>query len=226
MQNLSKKARIVLLDDKFNKKMAIIITDANFETEIKHKDKPVLVDFFASWCEPCSELAPILEKVANDYAEKLVFAKANLDDIPLTAQTLGINQIPTVVLFGGGSPISGFVGLRPEGIIREWLDQFLKEAEKKVTAMCDGFPDNEDRLIKEYAEYAEKNGFKLNPNPESVKRIVSGLFANEKKYGKKYCPCRRVSGKTEEDVKNICPCAYHKEEIEKDGHCLCNLFVK
>lgn len=206
--------------------MAIKINDANFETEINRKDKPVLVDFYATWCEPCSELGPILEKVAKDYEEKLVFAKANLDDIPLTAQTLGINQIPTVVLFGGGSPVSGFVGLRPEEIVREWLEQFLKDAEIKVAGPSCDVSDGIASLINEYAAYSKKNGFKLNPNGESVKKIVDGLLANEKKYGKKYCPCRRVSGKADDDAKNICPCAYHKDEIEKNGHCLCNLFVK
>jgi thioredoxin len=214
------------INNKTNKQMAIIITDENFEAEIGGKDKPVLVDFFATWCEPCSVLGPILEKVAKDYEGRLVFAKANLDDIPLTAQKFGINQIPTVVLFGNGSPVSGFVGARPEEVVREWLEQFLKEAEKKVAVPAEKAQNNVEVLAREYADYSQKNGFKLNPSEESVKRIINGLLANEKKCGKKYCPCRRVSGNLEEDAKNVCPCVYHKDEIEKDGHCLCNLFVK
>ena len=83
-----------------------------------------------------------------------------------------------------------------------------------------------EKLIKEYEEYAEKNGFKLNPNREVVERIVKGLLEREKKLGKRYCPCRRVTGNQEEDKKIICPCVYHKEEIAKLGHCLCGLFVK
>jgi ferredoxin-thioredoxin reductase catalytic subunit len=52
------------------------------------------------------------------------------------------------------------------------------------------------------------------------------LLENEKKHGKRYCPCRRVTENEEEDLKNVCPCVYHLEEIEKNGHCLCGLFIK
>jgi len=75
-------------------------------------------------------------------------------------------------------------------------------------------------------EYAEKSGFKLNSDEKTVERIVDGIFRNEEKFGKKYCPCRRVKGDEQEDKKIICPCIYHKDEIEKDGKCFCGLFVK
>ena len=82
------------------------------------------------------------------------------------------------------------------------------------------------KLMKEYKEYAKSNGFQLNPDDKVVERIINGLLKNEEKYGKMYCPCRRVSGNEEEDAKKICPCFWHKDEIKKDGHCLCNLFFK
>jgi ferredoxin-thioredoxin reductase catalytic subunit len=83
-----------------------------------------------------------------------------------------------------------------------------------------------EELIKQYEKYAAENEFKLNPNPKIVEGIVGGLLAREEKNGARYCPCRRVMGDKEEDKKIICPCIYHKDEIEKDGHCHCNLFVK
>lgn len=83
-----------------------------------------------------------------------------------------------------------------------------------------------EELMKQYKEYAAASGFMLNPNAKIVEGIVAGLLAREEKFGARYCPCRRVTGDKEEDKKIICPCAYHKEEIEKDGHCHCNLFVK
>jgi ferredoxin-thioredoxin reductase catalytic chain len=83
-----------------------------------------------------------------------------------------------------------------------------------------------NQLKKEFAEYAEKNGFRLNPNEKIVDGIIGGLLKNEEKYGQIYCPCRRVSGDKEEDSKKICPCFWHKDEIEKDGHCFCNLYTK
>ncbi|MFA5359496.1 MAG: ferredoxin-thioredoxin reductase catalytic domain-containing protein [Patescibacteria group bacterium] len=83
-----------------------------------------------------------------------------------------------------------------------------------------------EEMIKNYSEYAKENGFQLNPDRKTVERVINGLIANEKKNGKKYCPCRRLSGNIEEDAKKICPCAYHKEEIKKDGRCYCGLFTK
>jgi len=83
-----------------------------------------------------------------------------------------------------------------------------------------------DELIKKYSEYAQENGFQLNPDKKTVERIIKGLLANEQKHGEKYCPCRRLTGDKEEDSKKICPCVYHKDEIAKDGRCFCGLFTK
>jgi len=197
----------------------MIIKDENFE-EILKNEKPVLVDFFATWCEPCSVLGPILEKVEKDMAGKFVLAKANLDDIPQTAGKFGVERIPTVVLFVNGQPVNGFVGLMQEPAIKEWLEKALKESNPA---------DNEakaKKILQDSIEFAEKTGIKLNPDKKTVDRIIKGLIENEKKYGKQYCPCRRVSGDAQEDEKKICPCVFHKEEIEKDGKCFCGLFVK
>lgn len=83
-----------------------------------------------------------------------------------------------------------------------------------------------EELKKEYSEYAKNNGFQLNSDDKTVERIINGLLKNEEKYGKKYCPCRRVTGVQADDAKKICPCFWHKDEIKNDGHCLCWLYVK
>lgn len=83
-----------------------------------------------------------------------------------------------------------------------------------------------EEIIEKYEAYAKENGFKLNPQKETVERIIKGLLEREEKLGSRYCPCRRVSGDKEEDKKIICPCVYHKDEIEKLGRCLCGLFVR
>ncbi len=85
---------------------------------------------------------------------------------------------------------------------------------------------NIEEIIKHYEEYAKKNKFKLNPNREVVRRLVLGMLENEKKYGFRYCPCRRITGNPEEDKPKICPCQFMHKEIEEQGHCLCGLFVK
>jgi thioredoxin 1 len=198
--------------------MATFLNDENFNKEIANTDKLVLVDFFATWCEPCTMLAPILDTVAEQLKGKIVLMKANLDEAPKMAGQFGVEKIPTVMLFKDSKPISGFVGLAPATAIKEWIENISKKHGL-------GEPDISE-TIERYDNYAKSNGFRLNPNKTAVERVVKGLFANEAKYGKKYCPCRRVTGNVEEDAKKICPCIWHKEEIEKDGHCLCNLYVK
>ncbi|MFH1509788.1 MAG: thioredoxin [Candidatus Nealsonbacteria bacterium] len=194
----------------------IEITDQNFDLEIKKFEKPVLVDFFADWCAPCTILAPILDSVVKKAGDKIEFLKVNLDNIPLAAQKLGIDRIPTVVLFKNGNPISGFIGVQQEEMINSWFEK----------ALSGGGNETIEQMIERYENYAKENGFKLNPDKKIVESLMRGLLKNEKKHGKKYCPCRRVVGKPEEDDFKICPCHWHKEEIKKDGHCLCLLFVE
>jgi len=193
------------------------LTDENFEKEIKESQRPVLVDFWAEWCSPCSILTPILEKLTEEFKDKFILAKVNLDAARLTAQKLGIDRIPMVVLFNGGKPVSGFIGAKPEPIVRELLNKMLEDVANRKDVK---------EIIKSYQEYAEKNGFKLNPDKEVTERLVMGLLENEKKHGFRYCPCRRVTGNQEEDKKKICPCVWHRQEIERDGHCFCGLFVQ
>lgn len=196
------------------------LTDENFEKEIANTSKPILVDFWAQWCTPCFVLGPILEKVVQEYEDKLTLAKVDLDTAPQISQKYGIEQIPTVFLFKNGQPIGRFIGVKPESVIREFLNEALKDDLKTKDS------ENIEETIKSYQEYAEKNGFKLNPDREAVEKVVKGLLTNERKHGAKYCPCRRVSGNPEEDKPKICPCQWHKEEIERDGHCFCGLFYK
>lgn len=85
---------------------------------------------------------------------------------------------------------------------------------------------NIEEIIKWYENYAEENGFKLNPDRTVVEGLIKGLLLNEEKYGERYCPCRIVTGNPEEDRDKICPCKWHKEEIERDGNCHCKLFFK
>ncbi|MDD5568827.1 MAG: ferredoxin-thioredoxin reductase catalytic domain-containing protein [Candidatus Pacebacteria bacterium] len=81
-------------------------------------------------------------------------------------------------------------------------------------------------LISFYEKYAKENGFKLNPNRKIVEGVVRALIMKNEAFGAKYCPCRKLGNDKKANKKIICPCAYHKEEIEKEGHCYCNLFVK
>ena len=84
----------------------------------------------------------------------------------------------------------------------------------------------EEKILKNSIDYAKSKGFSINSDQKMLNAVVSGLARNEKEKGHAYCPCRAVTGNKEEDKKIICPCIYHKKEIETQGHCLCQLFFK
>jgi thioredoxin 1 len=110
--------------------MKTITNDTEFNKEISATDKLVLVDFFATWCGPCQILGPILEKLSKDFEGKIVFAKADVDNVPLASQKFGVEKIPTVILFKNQKVVSGFVGLIPENKIKEWLENILEKDKK------------------------------------------------------------------------------------------------
>ncbi|MCL5035916.1 MAG: thioredoxin [Chloroflexi bacterium] len=103
--------------------MALEITDVNFETEVIKSDKPVLVDFWASWCGPCKMMTPVIETAAQKHADTVKIGKLNVDDNPDTARNFGITAIPTLILFADGKEKKRHVGLLQE----DSLDSFLKE---------------------------------------------------------------------------------------------------
>ncbi len=194
----------------------IELSDQNFEKEISNSPKPVLVDFYAAWCPPCKILAPVLEKLSEEFKDKIIFAKMDVDKNPVVSQKFGIDSIPIVMLFKDGKPLDGFVGARPEPLVREWLEKNTgAENDEKIK-----------KLFKEYQALAEKKGLKLNSDKKLVESLMRGLLENEKKYGTRYCPCRRVTGNKEEDEPKICPCQFLEKEIKEKGQCLCGLFVK
>jgi len=84
--------------------------------------------------------------------------------------------------------------------------------------------EEKERVRKFAQKYAEKAGFRLNPDKAMLELVIEGLARNKLFYGAQYCPCRPVSGDKEEDKKKICPCIWHKQEIAEDGHCKCMLF--
>ncbi len=85
---------------------------------------------------------------------------------------------------------------------------------------------NTEQLIEIFRKYAEKQGFRLQPDEGHLNELINGLLENERKFGYRYCPCRAITGDRAQDARIICPCAYHRDEIRAMGHCFCGLFVK
>ncbi len=89
------------------------VTDADFEQRVLSNDKPVVVDFWASWCGPCKLVAPEIEKLAAKYGHSVDFVKLDVDANPMISQTFGIMSIPTIAFFRAGETPVGVVGFRP-----------------------------------------------------------------------------------------------------------------
>lgn len=101
--------------------MALEITDSNFEELVMKSDKPVVLDFWAVWCGPCRMVGPIIDDLHNEYGEKAVIGKLNVDENPETAQKYGIRNIPTVLFLKDGEVVSKQVGATSKGAYEEKL---------------------------------------------------------------------------------------------------------
>lgn len=88
-------------------------------------NRPVVVDFWADWCEPCKVLMPLLEKIANEYQGAFLLAKVNADDQQMIAQQFGVRSLPTVMVIQNGQPVDGFAGAQPETEVRQMLEKHL-----------------------------------------------------------------------------------------------------
>lgn len=103
----------------------VVLTKENFDETLNGTDKPVLVDFWASWCGPCRYVAPIIDELAQEYAGKAVIGKVNVDDQGELSSRFRIMSIPTIILFKGGQVVDKVVGARTKEELAEIIDKNL-----------------------------------------------------------------------------------------------------
>ena len=103
----------------------IVVTDADFDALVLKSDKPVLVDFWATWCAPCRQIAPILEEIAADHSDKITIAKLDADHNPVTPAQYRVISIPTLNLYVNGEVVKTIVGARPKAALLNELADWI-----------------------------------------------------------------------------------------------------
>ncbi|MCX7865130.1 MAG: thioredoxin [Novosphingobium sp.] len=103
----------------------IAVTDASFDADVLKSDKPVLVDFWADWCGPCRMIAPSLEEISDELADKVTIAKMDITENTEIPSQMGVRSIPLMVLFKNGKPVAQKLGAAPKNALKGWLESEL-----------------------------------------------------------------------------------------------------
>jgi putative thioredoxin len=157
--------------------VSVDVTDADFADVVVEgsKQRPVVVDFWATWCHPCRVLSPILEKVAAERQGSFLLAKMDVDANQYTAAQFRVMSIPTVVAFVDGRPVDQFIGALPEPAVREWVDRLLPSEADRTAAGAEEFERSGDL---DAAEGAYRDALLADPGNRTARlglgRVLAG----------------------------------------------------
>ena len=175
----------------------------NFQTEVLSvsNTKPVLCDFWATWCNPCKTLTPILEKLATEAKDEWVLRKVNIDEHSTIASKFNIMSIPNVKLFIKGSVKSEFSGLLPEKDIRQWLkknlpNQFENQIQKATDFETKGYIEESKKILETVINSDEKN-------EDAILQLTKLVMFSDPLHAKKLCGKVNLGSAIFEEIQTI-----------------------
>lgn len=158
----------------------INVTLATFQQDVMQRsmEVPVVLDFWAPWCQPCQQLAPVLEKLAHEFAGKFILAKVNTDEQPQIAQAFGIQSLPTVVAFANGQPIDQFQGMMSEEQIRQWLAPLMPSPAQTLAREAAALVETDPKA----AEAKYREALVLSPNEDVLKVCLAEVLLKQGRF--------------------------------------------
>lgn len=155
----------------------INVTMATFQNDVVQKsmEVPIVIDFWAPWCNPCKQLAPLLEKLAAEYGGKFILAKVNTDEEPQIAQAFGIQSLPTVFALVQGQPVDQFVGLMSEQELRQWLTPLLPSPAQQLAREAMELVETNPKA----AEAKFREAIELEPKEDSLRVCLAQVLLKQ-----------------------------------------------